>query len=378
MRTLFLLAVLALPTTTWAAPPATTSKHIDIVLCLDTSGSMDGLLDSARRTLWTVINHAAKADNTPEIRVGLYSYGNNGLDPKKGWVRQEIELTTDLDSVYKQLVALRIASTNSKEYVARVCKTALNELKWSTERDALRLLFVCGNEAADQDVEVPLADVVELAKKKQVIVNAIYCGSPIHQDATGWKTFASDMGGKFASINQEEAALVVTPKTPFDEEIAKLSTKINETYVCYGPKGEAGAANQVAQDQNAAKVAPGVALERASTKAGRLYKNEEWDLVDRMLTQKDFDLKTIKEADLPEVLKKLKTDERLPYLKKKADERTAIQKQINELATKRQQYIEKEREKLPAQPAEKEFSSTLRKIVQSQAESKGIKIKDKP
>lgn len=375
MRSILLLAGLAfLPTVTLGAPP--TAKPVDIVLCIDTSGSMDGLIDSAKRKVWTLVNNLAKIEPTPELRVALYSYGNNRYPAAGGWVRQEIELTNDLDNVYKQLDALRTASGgSSEEYVARVAKAALSDLKWSTDKDALKLLFVCGNEPVDQDKEVSLTDVVALAKKQNVYLNTIYCGVATHVDAAGWETLAKDVGGKFATINQNEAAAEVAIKTPHDAELAKLSVKINETYVCYGDRGAAGAANQVAQDQNAAKIAPGVALERTATKASRLYKNSEWDLVDRMQTDKAFDLKKLKDSDLPEEMRKLKPEEREAFLKKKAEERATIQKQISELAAKRDAYIAAERKKLQAAKPEQGFDAALQTIIRDQAATKGLKIK---
>src|SRR6476660_2711798 len=96
----------------------------------------------------------AQMEPTPSLRVGLYSYGNNTYDAKRGWVRLEVPLTTDLDEVYKHINALRCAAPGSDEFVARVTRDALAELKWADEKDALRLIFVCGNEPVDQDKEV--------------------------------------------------------------------------------------------------------------------------------------------------------------------------------------------------------------------------------
>ena len=109
MRLFFTLAVLALPATLIAAPvlPSDKSKPVDVVLCLDTSNSMDGLIDSAKRKLWAIVNDIAKLEPAPTLRVALYSYGNNDYDKSKGWVRKDLDLTSDLDEVYKQLNALR-------------------------------------------------------------------------------------------------------------------------------------------------------------------------------------------------------------------------------------------------------------------------------
>jgi hypothetical protein len=376
MRVFLTLAVGLVPTALLAAPAAERPRAVDVVLCLDTSGSMDGLIDSAKRKLWAVVNDLAKAEPAPVLRVALYSYGNNTYDPARGFVRREVELTTDLDEVYKRIHALRTASAGSSEFHARVARDALAELKWADEKDALRLLFVCGNEPADQDREVSIASVAERAKTKGVVVNTIYCGSANHQDARGWSMFATQCGGKFANIDQERAKAEAVIATPFDVEIAKLGVQINATYCWYGVKGLESKNNQLAQDGNAAQAAGGVALDRSITKAGRLYRNAEADLIDRMQTDKAFDLKKLTEAELPEELRKLKAEDRLAFLRKKADERAEIQKKVADLSARRAKYIEAEKAKAPKPAAEKALDEALKGILREQGAAKGLKFKD--
>src|SRR4051812_13728690 len=140
---------------------------VDVVLCLDVSGSMNALIDSAKAKLWDIVNDLGTVKPTPRLRVGLYSYGHSTYDRNKGWVRKEVDLTDDLDSVYQKLNALRIHG--GTEYVARVCRDAVVEQKWSADKKALRMIFVCGNEPADQDKEVTLDSVAKLAVEKDII-----------------------------------------------------------------------------------------------------------------------------------------------------------------------------------------------------------------
>ena len=377
MRAALFLAALAVPATVQAAPTAPAAdkaRPVDVVLCLDTSNSMDGLIDSAKRKLWAIVNDLARIEPAPVLRVALYSYGNNNYPQAKGWVRKDLDLTGDLDAVYKQLFALSTRGGN--EFVARVSRDALVELKWADGKDALRLLFVCGNEPANQDKEVTLDAVAADAKAKGVIVNTIYCGSPAHPEANGWKQFAASAGGKYANIDQDRARTEAVIKTPFDDEIQKLGVKINDTYCWYGQRGAEAKANQQAQDGNATRAAGGAALKRSVTKAGQLYKNAECDLIDRMETDKEFDVKKIKEEDLPEELKKLKPEEREPYLKKKAEERAQIRTKVAELNKERARYIEEERKKQPKTKADQAFDEALRAMLKEQAAAKGMTVKE--
>lgn len=365
---LSLFAALCLAQVGTAAPTTAPGrpKAIDVALCLDTSNSMDGLIKSARRKLWAIVNDLARIESAPKLRVALYSFGNDTYAKDAGWVRKDLDLTTDLDEVYRQLNALH--TKGGTEYAARVTRDALNDLAWTAGPDAVRLLFVCGNEAATQDPTLTLDAVGEAARAKKVFVNTIYCGGAADPDADGWRQFAQRAGGKSSNIAQDGTR--PDPATPFDADLGKLSTKINTTYVWYGAKGEAAKQNQVAQDANAAKAATGVVAERCETKGGRCYTCPEADLIDRMLTDKTFDLTKIKDEELPDDMKKMKPAEREAHLKQKAADRAAIQKQIAELSAKRAKFIADERKKEPRSAADQAFDDALKAVIREQTGGK--------
>lgn len=373
---LAVVAALALAPLTARAddkPIAAKPKNIDLVICLDVSNSMDGLIDSAKLKLWDIVNELAKVKPVPNLRVALYSYGHNSYPADKGWVRKDLDLTSDLDEVYAKLTALKTSGGN--EYVARVTQAALGEQKWS-EGDSLKLIFVCGNEAVDQDKQVNLTDVAAEAKRRGVFVNTIYCGPASSSEANGYRNFSTVAGGSYANIDQERAKkdIAATIKTVYDGDILKKSDELNKTYLAYGKDGKKGAENQVAQDRAAGAAAPGAALARGESKANALYKNSHWDLIDRMNDDPKFDLKTIKEEDLPEEMKKMKPEERVAFLKKKSDERCAIQKEINDLSAKRAKVIDEERKKQPKSEGEKALDEAVKGIIRDQAKSKGFEI----
>jgi hypothetical protein len=64
-------------------------------------------------------------------------------------VRKESDLTTDLDAIYAKLFALR--TSGGDEYVARVVSVATDDMKWTQAPGALKIIFVAGNEEANQD-----------------------------------------------------------------------------------------------------------------------------------------------------------------------------------------------------------------------------------
>ena len=91
-------------------------QTIMVALLLDTSNSMDGLIDQAKSQLWKIVNEMAAAKSRdgkrPNIKIALYEYGNNGLSSSEGHIRQVSPLTEDLDFISEKLFSL---TTNGGE-----------------------------------------------------------------------------------------------------------------------------------------------------------------------------------------------------------------------------------------------------------------------
>ena len=69
-----------------------------------------------------------------------------------------------------------------EEYVGRAINTALEEMSWSPEWNALRILFVAGNESADQDADnFDFRTEARAAQDRDIIINAMYAGN--HEQA---------------------------------------------------------------------------------------------------------------------------------------------------------------------------------------------------
>src|SRR5512138_278321 len=52
--------------------------QIDVVFAVDTTGSMGGLLDGAKRTVWSIASHIRKTDPDADLRIGLVAYKDVG------------------------------------------------------------------------------------------------------------------------------------------------------------------------------------------------------------------------------------------------------------------------------------------------------------
>lgn len=359
-----------LPLVSLSAAPAVAEASrppvVQLALLLDTSSSMDGLIDQARTRLWQVVNDLATASHAgvrPRLEVALYEYGNNGLSSESNYIREVTAFTDDLDALSEQLFALRTNGGN--EYCGAVIQGAIQRLAWSARASDLKLLFIAGNEGFDQG-PVNFRDAVRAAVSQGVTVNTIFCGPEAEGVATHWKDGAVLADGSFACIDQNQRQPSID--APQDRAIAELNTALNGTYLAYGTGGRARAEMQARQDGNAAAAAPAVAAERAQFKSTALYSNRSWDLVDAV-RDGAVEVDALSENELPEELRGLSAEERDTRIAAMATERQRIQTEIQSLAAAREAYVTAELQKLAATSGDTTtaLADAMRNSVRAQA-----------
>ncbi len=354
----------ALVTQTIAHKPA--KQYVKIALLLDTSNSMDGLINQAKAQLWDIVNeftHAKCGNYTrPSLQIALYEYGNDNLSSNEGYIRQVIGFTGDLDELSEKLFSL--TTNGGEEYCGQVIQTSLKQLDWGKNPDDLKMIFIAGNEPFTQG-RLNYRDAASNAKEKDIIVNTIFCGNYEQGISTKWKSGATLTGGEYMAIDHNKQ--VVHINTPYDDVIIKLNSRLNGTYISYGALGAEKKIQQEMQDSNAVEMAEAVVVKRAVSKSSRFYKNSGWDLVDAV-EDDEVDVSELKDKDLPSELKGKSEKEIKEYIASKKEEREAIQKQIQELNRKREVYIAKNQKEEAG-----ELENALLSAIKNQAAKKDYK-----
>jgi hypothetical protein len=333
---------------------------------------MDGLIDSAKARLWSIVNDLATAKPVPQVRVALLTYGCDSYSSEAGWVVVDSELTEDLDLISKKLFALK--TNGGTELVGRVVDKAARSLLWSTDPNALRIIVVAGNEAADQDTVVTYQVASKTSIERGILVNSIFCGSPTDPIAPAWGEVARLADGQFLCIDQSAGALVA--ESPFDKQLTELSASINTTYLWVGEAGLAACSNQMEQDANARGLSGGVAAQRASSKSSAIYDNRANDLVDGCAAG-TMKLEDIKDEDLPADMKGKTLDEKKTILAAKQADRVRVQQEIQSLQVKREAYLVEEARK-QAGATGITLDDALKQAIRTQATKKGMKFVSPP
>ncbi len=342
---------------------------IQVALLLDTSGSMEGLIEQAKSQLWQILNNLSQAERNgsePNIEIALYHYGNAEISEASGYVQQLLPFTSDFDAVSEALFRLR--TNGGEEYCGKAIKTALEDLEWSAGEDQLRLLFIAGNEGFDQG-PVSFQKMCRKAKNQGIVVNTIFCGESLYGIQMGWQQGALIAGGHYANINHNMATDFI--ETPYDEEISQLNLRLNSTYIPFGKLGLDKQKNQQAQDANAFSYSLANVASRACFKASSNYVNTSWDLVDAF----EADSTVIhKQLELAKEYQNLsQTHLRLKILECQ-DKRLTISKQIQALNQDRQGFIQQQ---LAASPVAESGSleASFMQSLEGIAKAKGFELK---
>ncbi|WP_258540391.1 hypothetical protein [Parvicella tangerina] len=383
---------------------------IKLALLLDTSNSMDGLIEQAKSQLWKIVNeiNKAKYNGKPaDLEIALYEYGNDGLEVADNYVHQITPFTADLDLISMELFDLK--TNGGSEYCGHVISDALNDLEWGSDQQSLKLIFIAGNEPFNQ---APVENTPKNSKKtkainpyqsvnapqqnnyqaqysqasfsiagtsdfyitacrnaleKQVFVNTIFCGDADEGVQTFWKKGADLARGEYMNIDQDQETFYI--ETPFDDKIAALNEKLNNTYIPYGASGGSMKYNQTKQDANASFYGKANSVNRIVSKSSHNYKNSSWDLVDAYGSD-DFDLADIEDKFLPKEMQGMSLEEKEVFIQDKAKERAAIKQEIKTINVERVAFIDAKKKEMGDDSGS--LDAAMIQAIHEQAKTKGF------
>src|SRR5438128_911720 len=109
-------------------PKKDARPNVEVVFCLDTTGSMGGLIDAAKQKIWSISNQIAGGKPTPSLKVGLVAYRDRGDQ----YVTKVFDLTDDLDASHGHLMGFKTQGGGDfPESVNQALHEAVTKITWS-------------------------------------------------------------------------------------------------------------------------------------------------------------------------------------------------------------------------------------------------------
>lgn len=349
---------------------------IDVVFVLDTTGSMGGLIATAKEKIWSIATTMAQAEQAPEIRMGLVGYRDRG----DAYVTEIVDLSADLDSMYARLMDFAAdGGGDGPEDVNRALDDAVNRISWGQSDSNYKVVFLVGDAPPHMDYQGDprYPEILAAAATKGIVVNTIQCGD-MPQTAHFWQEIARLGGGESLEVGQGGDGVAIA--TPFDAEIAKMSAELDGTRMYYGTAAEQleSAAKIAATDKVAGLASVESRARRAAfnaTASGEASLFGERELIADVQSGR-VDLDALPPAAMPEPLQALTAGEQRALIEEAAEKREALQRSIRELTAQRDAFIDDEIE--AAGGADDSLDRQLFDVIRAQAAPKGLDYEGGP
>ncbi len=343
------------------------APRVDVVFVLDTTGSMSGLIQGAKDTIWRIANQLATLESTPDIRMGLVGYRDRGDQ----YITVHTPLTDDLDAVYTDLTAYQAAGGgDGPESVNQALHEAVSNFDWRTDPDTYRVIFLVGDAPPHMDYpdDVKYPETCQAAARAGITINAIQCGTNAGAQQP-WTDIARLAEGKYFRIEQSGGVEVVN--TPFDEELARLGAELDGTLLYYGEM-EVQSAMRERKSEVAgvvARAAPAAAADRiafnTSASGMKNFLGRQELLND--LAEETVTLEDLPANELPTELQGRTIEEQQAIIAEKREERDRLMERIDELNGKRAGYLKEARENREATTEESAFDTAVMAAINEQA-----------
>jgi Mg-chelatase subunit ChlD len=340
-RTVVLAAFAALLGLVAAAPASDDEKQsqkpqkprVEVVFCLDTTGSMGGLIEGAKRKIWAICNQIAGGKPTPDLKVGLVAYRDRGDE----YITKVFDLTDDLDAIHGHLKGFKAAGGGDEpESVNQALDDAVNKIKWSTDKETLRIIFLVGDAPPHMDYpdDVKYPVTCKKACEKAIVINTVQCGNSA-ECRKHWQEICRKAEGSYVQIPQEGGVVVV--ETPFDKRLAEINTEMTKTTLVFGGKDKKDADMKKLEE---ARALPGSAAADRAGFASKDGRAASYDLLDAVKSGK-VKLEDLKKEELPAEMQKMSLTEQKEHLAKLEKQREELRKEALELDKKRSDFIQK-------------------------------------
>jgi Mg-chelatase subunit ChlD len=354
------------------------TRKVQIVFALDATGSMSGLIATAKEKIWSIASSFTQSKTNTKVELGLVFYRDRGDD----FITKHIALSDNLDDVYEQLMEITAdGGGDAPESVNQGLYEAVTKMQWSTDSTTFKSIFLVGDcpPHTDYRKDIPYQRSCKLAQEKEITLNTILMGD----DKTAksiWKEIAQCSQGDFIQVDMNANNLAMD--TPYDEGIAKLSSRKDETRIYYG--SSKSKQKQISKSLQSVKLKNGISKSTAARRAeynnatasGKEVYIGSNELVNDYKS-KHVELKNVKNEYLPDNMMKMNLAQKTIYVENLVLLRDSIDKAMVVLLEKRKEYIDKELTKKDAAEVENSFDNKVYENVKKQAAKKRINLADK-
>lgn len=201
--------------------PAGGKRRLDVAFCIDTTGSMQGEIDTVKATVKSLVAKLTSGQPKPDVRLGLVAF----RDINDEYLTKAVPFTENVQEFTGNIQSLNAdGGGDGPEEVAAGMHAALNELKWDTDRKTAKVIFLIGD-APPNNARFNWLKETQEASRRGIRINTIGCdelesggGKP------AFEKIARQTNGKFETLAYHQEVV---------DESGKRATFITSAGVTY-------------------------------------------------------------------------------------------------------------------------------------------------
>ena len=322
-----------------SAHKAQANDVVEVAFVLDTTGSMGGLIDGAKRKIWSIANTIVDINPDADIRMALIGYRDFGDD----YVVKKFDMSADIQNLYGNLTRFNAqGGGDTPEAVNEALHEAVKNLTWSDHAKSRKIVFLVGDAPPHMDYQGPkYPQIVKTAKNEHIIVNTVQAGD-LHETTHVWKEIAQHGNGEYISLPQDGGRIVII-ETPYDDDIIRLQKAIDETVVPYGNQRSQRRVKALLESKSGATADTAVGNAKFYSKRTRSKEaiTGGGDLIGDIRNGKQ-ELSKVDEKQLPKEWQKKSAAERQALADQLVTKRKRLENKMAEIVKKHDDYVTKQ------------------------------------
>ncbi|OQA19804.1 MAG: von Willebrand factor type A domain protein [bacterium ADurb.Bin363] len=256
------------------------APRIDVVFCIDTTGSMGDEIDVLKKELKNMVSTIQNDTPKPVVRFGVVAYRDRGDD----YVVKPYDLTDNIQSIVAVINSLSAqGGGDHEESVNEALYVTVEKMNWDMTPGTSRMVFLIADAGPHMDYpnDYNYKDIVKRARSKNIIISSIGCSGLDSSADSIFREISSATNGTFDYLTYRQAFVDTHGKTQVILYQGDKGYVVNEKYADDSRWKDTGAEIFASESKaevikNSAPVTAGSSLgisEGASYKADRSLEN---------------------------------------------------------------------------------------------------------
>ncbi|MEQ8169649.1 MAG: VWA domain-containing protein [Candidatus Eremiobacterota bacterium] len=193
------------------APVKGNGPRMDVVFCVDTTGSMGDEIEVIREQLLKMVDEIKKGNPAPRVRFGVVAYKDRGDE----YVTKKYDFSDNIQDTQEVINSLKASGGGDyEENIYEALKVSVEGMKWDTSKKVRKIIFIIGDASPHRDYgnDYDYKKELALASEKGIMINTVSCSGMQEDGNQFFQEVSSATNGTFEYLTYKYVYEDVTGK----------------------------------------------------------------------------------------------------------------------------------------------------------------------